>query len=903
MKQRKILTMNNFKGIDYSSSPHEVSPYRSVDSRNMIVEDGVLKKRAGWRQLFSCSQRINGMHWCTENEILLVHTGTEIIAYQNGMPDMIKARTEEGAKINDAPSSFVEQRGRVYIFCGDLLVFGKLSSDDQYEFRRMVDLDDLYLPTTTINIKGIGEKGSDETNVAVLESPNLLNPFRINKMMSSTYDQITMPWNGSDEFESGTANPIGSPARTGFLKEMVFGTGNYFFCFKYVLDAPMDEDSDIIIEKKGVDGKVFRYRNFFSQGGIAGDPSLNLGKRYIYRVNEDGSIYVDNLMEKAFRGWVVFNSETSVNGAAVLYMIFDGETMDMLEPDDAYSDVTVKFRTAVESKKITGCTIVERFGTGGETDRLFVSGNPDHPNMIFFSGFGQFDYFGTREYLVAGGDNSAVNGFIRMSDTTLAALKEPGSHDYSIFYITERNNFQHDADGLLISGQTSFAIQGGGEGSACLNGRTAFNLLGDPLMLTEEGVVGIFMPADSTTGERFVKERSYSINARSIQNLSSAHGITYRGRYYLAVNDEEQSCFVADSKNRYTRSGNDLDSSYNYEWWHWTNIPARVFYALEGASCIIVDGEWNGISPDGGEDLLFGTEDGRICAMRRECFYDRTEEKLSNGSITVSTGNKAITYDSAIEVMDGDQIKFSTDVYVKIVDDIIEKKDPDGWYKVSDEDIVKLSLSQRYMIYLPDGDGYEECSIEEIDLVECKIKMSKPVGEDFSLIMSLKDRQLYIVNLAEENFQMSLDQGGEPIQIHSYDPLLLSGILIREMPIRSRWITPYFDMGSALYAKTLQALCITAGSESRGLHFGYQTKRKNQMKKLSENGSMDLSKFSFIPGEFSVDNSFPASYTVRMNVRNFTYIRFVFESDSASPCSVHALTALYKINNMNRGLR
>ena len=48
---KKVLSLNDFRGVDYASSPLEVKPYRATDMANLILQDGMLKKRNGFKQL------------------------------------------------------------------------------------------------------------------------------------------------------------------------------------------------------------------------------------------------------------------------------------------------------------------------------------------------------------------------------------------------------------------------------------------------------------------------------------------------------------------------------------------------------------------------------------------------------------------------------------------------------------------------------------------------------------------------------------------------------------------------------------------------------------------------------------------------------------------------------------
>ena len=52
LKERKQLTLENFKGVDFSSSPLRVHSNRASNMQNFINEYGVNRKRNGWNELF-----------------------------------------------------------------------------------------------------------------------------------------------------------------------------------------------------------------------------------------------------------------------------------------------------------------------------------------------------------------------------------------------------------------------------------------------------------------------------------------------------------------------------------------------------------------------------------------------------------------------------------------------------------------------------------------------------------------------------------------------------------------------------------------------------------------------------------------------------------------------------------
>ena len=108
-------------------------------------------------------------------------------------------------------------------------------------------------------------------------------------------------------------------------------------------------------------------------------------------------------------------------------------------------------------------------------------------------------------------------------------------------------------------------------------------------------------------------------------------------------------------------------------------------------------------------------------------------------------------------------------------------------------------------------------------------------------------------------------------------------------------------MGSVLYRKTLLWLSVTAKEGSGRFLFGYETKGDTASYAMQGIDSFSWEDFSF--ERFSFANSFASSYTLRTKSRNFNLIRFCFRSDTAEDMLPGTLTALYKTNKMNRGVR
>lgn len=225
------------------------------------------------------------------------------------------------------------------------------------------------------------------------------------------------------------------------------------------------------------------------------------------------------------------------------------------------------------------------YGVNGAEDRIFVSGNSDNQNFDYRSYVQNLSYFPSENYTRVGLDSSPIMGYSRMADGRLAVHKARSNGlDSTIFYRTSS----------LVNGEAIFPLENGAKGVGVESKYALATLINEPLILSNQGVFAIVPVNNSAVNEKYAVQRSYYINNKLLsENLSEAVGKEFNGKYYLSVNNQ---CFVADS--RYKSYENKAESStFQYEWWYWNNIPARVWF-------------------ESNNRLYFGTEDGRICLFK-----------------------------------------------------------------------------------------------------------------------------------------------------------------------------------------------------------------------------------------------------------------------------------------------
>lgn len=258
------------------------------------------------------------------------------------------------------------------------------------------------------------------------------------------------------------------------------------------------------------------------------------------------------------------------------------KTAVSVTPSTGVDNVEITF--AADSEEYTAdlinkCTIAIQYGYNGATDRAFVSGNPDAVNFHYWSDINDPTFFPALNYAYLGQDSSAIMGYSIVGDA-LAVHKENNEQDQTIFLVRgsydENNGYQ-------------FAISGSVAGIGAIS-KHCFKRLGtEPVFLSRQGVYAV--TTQYLTAEKYAQNRSYYIDPKLTKeaDLSEAVAIEYNGYFYLAVNGH---VYVADSRQKVYEK-NAPQSEFQYEWFYFTDINARVFW------------EYNG-------RLYFGDTDGNI---------------------------------------------------------------------------------------------------------------------------------------------------------------------------------------------------------------------------------------------------------------------------------------------------
>lgn len=158
---------SKFKGVDFSTDPSLVEPYRSPWAVNMIADTGGMpEKRMGWRTLHQLEAPVNGLFYGVIGGKIhyLAHGGSKLYAWTGeAAPTLVK----EG--LHNGPSCAVNMGGKMWVLTGgEYLVYDGETAKDVSEVG--------YIPTTCIGSPPAG-------GGAVYEPVNLVQTKRRNEFI------------------------------------------------------------------------------------------------------------------------------------------------------------------------------------------------------------------------------------------------------------------------------------------------------------------------------------------------------------------------------------------------------------------------------------------------------------------------------------------------------------------------------------------------------------------------------------------------------------------------------------------------------------------------------------------------------------------------------------------------
>jgi hypothetical protein len=182
---------------------------------------------------------------------------------------------------------------------------------------------------------------------------------------------------------------------------------------------------------------------------------------------------------------------------------------------DGQDNVSIKFRKSSDRSKITNCTLLQVFD-----NRVFFSGNPDYPNVVWHCSLNDPTYCSDLDYYNEGLDTANVRGMVA-GNNALWVFKEPSQANTSIFYHTPTI----DAEYGKIYPNTHSSIATGCVGKA-------INFNDDIVFFSDRGMEGI---SGDITSEQVISHRSSLVDRKLLAEKSYNDMVLAEWEGYLMV--------------------------------------------------------------------------------------------------------------------------------------------------------------------------------------------------------------------------------------------------------------------------------------------------------------------------------------------------------------------------------
>ncbi len=213
---------------------------------------------------------------------------------------------------------------------------------------------------------------------------------------------------------------------------------------------------------------------------------------------------------------------------------------------DGRDNVVIKFKKTIDKgikNRILNCTLLEVFD-----NRVFFSGNPEYPNMIWHSSLDDPTYCSDLDYYNEGLDTAEVKGMVA-GNNALWVFKEPSQANTTVFYHTPTIDSEYGK----IYPNTHSSISTG-----CIG--KAINFNDDMVFFSDRGMEGI--SGDITT-EQVIAHRSSLVDRKLTAEKNYADMVLAEWEGYLLVVIDNK-IYLADSRAIFTN-----EDHFEYEWFYW----------------------------------------------------------------------------------------------------------------------------------------------------------------------------------------------------------------------------------------------------------------------------------------------------------------------------------------------
>ena len=886
---KSIAKLSDFLGVDFSSSIVDVNQKRASYMLNMINDNGINKKRPGYKTILEINETHGKLVACFELAITLIKNESyfllitdmgKYLIYKVTNYDFNTATLVTTKNVSPTNQNYYcfNKNNKSYILGGGYYHVVYLDSDNNIVFKEVHADENTYIPTTTIGITQDGAMTS-------YENINALINRRKNRILG-----VASPEDDSNTDSGGDDGGFGDGSTV--LSVTPF---SYKSC--YTLDSAIDSFFSVKITIQSLyaniaDTATGNGATVLPLGSSAGASASTQGDKNLVKSEVKTTTHIYNGGKS--------NAEYDFTSDGLIKIDFNSGiiyfTIKTDPPIEGQDNITVEFtpKGEFDADIVDGNTFGIQFGAEGYEDRLFLAGNPNNPNSFIYSQIDDFTYFPAMNVHTIGNVKSSIVAFSRLNDSTLAIHTKNNYVDPTIWYLSPKEVIKEIGDEQISVFE--FGLYPGVVGETPVNNYTNYCLSGDCIFLSANGIFGIELSSNVSSTERYERARSKYINKKLLEHedLSNARAIVFQNRYYLAI---DGCVYIADARFKTGATKGDMSNTFNYEYWYWDNIDVKQWLVINDKLCFIDSKHMlYQFDKEKIDRIIYKTalyNSGNF-TLEQESNYtkiDFNSEKImteDGDKIIFSTGQRELFKMNAINVViDGNVIKLTTTAS-KYIDDL-----KDGAHvKIGDSDFILNIINHEDRTFRLQANQDSTTTITYTD--EYLIEVLD--GESCYLFKN-DDNSFYMKRFKDSKTKiMLIDDTSDDEDIIFY--------LIHYQNIPTKFYTGAIDFGTTVYSKNLHNVSIVLEPTIEGtIKFGYTTKKISREKESSHSNKIfDFNDFDFNDFTFETSNM-ACSRNFKCKVRNFNFIMFRFENDGDGDFAINNMSVIYSVGRKNKGVK
>lgn len=932
--ETNLYSLNNFNGVDYTTTPTLVDDTRGIDMSNYLPQNNTLTKRNGWSVI---------------NEFMIDIDGSQQKAYIYNIWKF-KNNKDQNKETNTnyvvlcylaLPNSETAQLGLYYT--------NSLTQTNNYKFKLLY---------------------TDWNFVYIKNKPYSYGVLFENRLFILAMNKYLMVYYENNELK------IDEVKNQAFIPQVIVGLGhkdsqdvsakvNDFNllrneCYIELLNYPQTTEEQVLT---------------YDIGQFFGDKMTNIS---ISKV--DNISYTNDMVyqkdDGTYVGKIKFDSETKTLTITKEALEEEKETLENV----TYVNLLIKFDSD-NYKIVENMKFGIPFGSSGYRDRLFISGNPEYPNLdIHTNDTGlesenwlDYTYFGDMSYRTFGTDSQKITGYGILNNGYMAIFKET-SHSLEPNIYIRRSEITADSDGNYVE---NFPVSLSGITIGSDEVGQVINYGNDLLINAPKGIYKISASNSTATQTYEAQEMSYFIRDNLGYDISDSCSIIFEGKLYITRKDYkgDTRVYVAD-QNKYSY----IDNVRVYEWWVLDGINASKFYIFDN-------------------ELYFIDNDKGLCKFNNE-YFDEYSIKIEDvevngievskevaidmygdyvvlsptGSLIQNAINNEDVYESYTNFKNTTTISFNVDIMTELeceyykfrvaTDNVTYQLEFIGKNNREAEELLKYAFSNELNI-LTEGStktkayilkpniGYSYITKEingvlkdvfvmnllligerEVNYIKGGVYVELPAKTKFEIEelyeqyneyplsqCFVKDDTWYrnytdylgnkqIVSIGNTNHiifnKLRLKFLETPILFfEKYSTFAVSNVefFIKE-PVVSYWKSKYNSLGRLDYLKTIYSITLVPEMKMGGsTTVSYKTsKNEVSFDLLSAGQDFNFELINFEDFTFGGEG-IAKTYTSKKKIKNFSFIQLKFSSNDPKNSSIVSLGFRYKYTRLNKGER